>query len=70
MLLLQVQYFGTSSRYGFKILHKFGKRIDTKSKKFWGLIPTFEEVTGAKTDGGPFCPVSLIGLKNKKSNSV
>ena len=46
-----------------------GKRLKTKSQKFWGLIPTFVEVTGEKLVGGPFCPAlhcpppSWIGLK-------
>ena len=40
---------------GLKILHKYGKRVETKSQKvfeFLGLIPTLAEVTEEKLVGG------------------
>ena len=52
MLLVQVQQFRTWNRYGLEILHKCGKRVETKSEKFWGVIPTFVEITGEKLVGG------------------
>ena len=52
MLLVQVQQFRTCNRYGLEILHKCGKRVETKSEKFWGVIPTFVEMTGEKLVGG------------------
>ena len=31
-----------------------GSKLEVK--RFWGLIPTFVEVTGKKLVGGHFCP--------------
>ena len=31
------------------------KGLKLKLRKFWGLIPTFGEVTGEKWSGGLFC---------------
>ena len=41
------------------------KGLRLKVRTFWGLIPTFVEVTGEKLEGGLFCPPSSswIGLK-------
>ena len=65
MLLLPVQYFGTSTRYGLKILHKCGKRIDIKSQKILG-VNFYVCISYRKKNGrGPFCSLSLIGLKDK-----
>ena len=47
MVLVQVQQFGTGTRYELEILHQCGKRVKTKSQ-FWGLIPTFAEVKEEK----------------------
>ena len=33
MLLIEVQEFGTGTRYGLEILHQFGKSVKTKSQK-------------------------------------
>ena len=39
------------------------KGLKLKVRKFWGLTPTFVEVTREKLVGGPFClPPSRIGL--------
>ena len=43
--------FGLAPRYGLEILHKRGKRIKIKVRKFLGPIPTFVEVTGEKLVG-------------------
>ena len=32
---------GTGTRYGFEILHKCGKRVETKSQNVLGLALTF-----------------------------
>ena len=32
------------------------KGLKVKVRKFGGLIPTFEEITGKKLVGGSFCP--------------
>ena len=36
---------------GFKSLHQCGKSLKLKVRKFWGLIPTFVEVTGENLVG-------------------
>ena len=35
VVLVQVQYFGTGTRYGLEILHQYGKRVKTKSQTVW-----------------------------------
>ena len=54
--LVQVQYFGTDTKYDLEIFHHFGKRVKNKGRKFCGLIPKFVEVTGEKVVWGAFCP--------------
>ena len=64
MLSVQVQKFGTSTRYGLKVLNQCGKRL--KVRKFWVLILTFIAVTGRKLVRGVFLSPILnrgIGLK-------
>ena len=39
VLLFQVQWFGTSTRYDLEILHKCGKQFETKSQKILGSNP-------------------------------
>ena len=50
-----------------KFYTSLSKGLKLKVRKFWGLIPTFVEVTGEKLVGGSFCPSppfpSWIGLK-------
>ena len=54
---------------GLKILHKYGKRVETKSQKVFeilGLIPTLAEVTEEKMVGGLSAtsyPLSWIRLR-------
>ena len=45
---------GTGTRYDLEILHKCGKKVETKSQKILGLIPTFIGVTAEKLVGGLF----------------
>ena len=65
VVLVKVQLFGTGNGNGLEILRRCGKRVKTKLRKFWWLIPAFVKVTGGKTGRGPFCsPLpSWIGLK-------
>ena len=47
------------------------KGLKLKVRKFWGLIPTFVDVTGEKLVEGPFCSPptpSWIGLISTKKN--
>ena len=37
-----------------KFYTNVAKGLKLKVRKFWGLIPTFEEVTGEKLEGGTF----------------
>ena len=47
-----------------KFTQVWQKGLKIKVRKFFGLIPTFVEITGQKTGGrGPFAPPSKIGLK-------
>ena len=39
-----------------KFYTSVAKGLKLKVRKFWGLIPTFVEVTGGKLVGGPFWP--------------
>ena len=39
-----------------KFYTSVAKGLKLKVRKFWGLIPTFVEVTGERLVGGPFCP--------------
>ena len=55
--MVQVQYFGTGTKYDFEFYTSVTKWIRLKVRKFWGLIPTFVEVTGEKLIGGPFAPI-------------
>ena len=41
------------------------KVLKLKARKFWRLITTFVEVTGAKLAGGSFCPQSWIRYCNR-----
>ena len=42
-----------------KFYTSLSKGLNLKVRKFWGLIPTFVEVTGEKLVGRPFCPSIL-----------
>ena len=54
------------------------KGLKLTVRKFWGLNPTFVEVTGEKLVGGPFYPLPPIlntvnrteNIKNKCKNSL
>ena len=44
------------------------KGLKLKARKFWGLIPTFVEVTGEKLVGGLFAPAPSPFLPKTKTN--
>ena len=55
MVLVQVQYFGTGTRYDLEILYKYGKRLKTKSQKvLWAKFYVYRSYRG-KT-GSPSTP--------------
>ena len=41
---------------GLALKANVAKRLKIESRKFWGLILTFVQVTGEKLVGGPFAP--------------
>ena len=57
MVWVQVQKFGTGTRYKLEILHQCGKKVKSKSQKVCGansyVCRSYREKTGI---GGPFCP--------------
>ena len=47
------------------------KGLKVKVRKFWGIIPTFVEITGEKLVGGPFCPRSILNrVKVRDANEI
>ena len=64
---LKFNNLGLALGMALKFTHVWQKGLKRKVKKFWGLIPTFAEVTGKIVwgeRGGFFCfPPSWIGLK-------
>ena len=54
MVLVQVQELGTGNMCKLEMLGSVAKGLKIKARKFWGLIPTFVEVTGEKLVGGNF----------------
>ena len=73
MVLLQLQQFaGLALGTNVKFYTSVAKKLKLKVRKIWGLIHTFEEVTGEKLVGigGGGCPSapSWIGLNVEKEN--
>ena len=71
MVLLQLQQFaGLALGTNVKFYTSVAKKLKLKVRKIWGLIHTFEEVTGEKLVGigGGGCPSapSWIGLNVEK----
>ena len=62
VVLVQVQQVGNFTRYGLNITFytSVTKGLNVKVREFWGVIPTFVEVTGEKLVGkvGAFPPTS------------
>ena len=53
--------FATFYEYGLNFYNSVAKGSKLKVGKFWGLIPTFEEVTREKLIGG-FVPLPLYWI--------
>ena len=78
----KIQFFEACSRFKFnnlglvlgivfKLYSSTVKGLKLKAGKFWGLIPTFVEVTVGKMGGGLFaCPPSWIGLRIWKKGTI
>ena len=65
VVLIQVQWFGTATKYGLEILHQSSKRVEAKSQKVLGLTPTFVEVTEEKHVVGAFLlPPTFLNRAN------
>ena len=55
--MVQAQELGTGIRYGLEIFTSVAKGLKLKVRKFWGLTPTFAEVTEENLVGvGAFYP--------------
>ena len=52
--MVQVQQLGLELGTKLKFYTIVEKELELKVRKFWGLIPTFVEVTGEKLVGGHF----------------
>ena len=64
MVLVQVEQFGTGTRYELEILHECGKKVKTKSQKVLGANSYVGEVTEKKlVGGGDFLPPILNRVK-------
>ena len=53
---LKFNNFGLALGTTLKCYTSVKKGFKLKVRKFWGLIPTFVEVTGGKLVQEPFCP--------------
>ena len=60
MVLVQVQYLGLALGIVLKFYTSVAKGLKRKVRKFWGLIPSFVQVTGKNLEwgGGLFGPPS------------
>ena len=58
---------GLALSTNLKFYASVAKGLNLKVRKFWGLIPTFVEVTGENLAGRPFCPhpQSWVGLNGQ-----
>ena len=65
MYLVQVQQFGTVTRYGLQILDQFGKRVKSKSLIFWGGNSYVPEVTEEKLVGGCLFALPILNRINE-----
>ena len=58
VVLVQVQWLGTGTRYKLEILHQCAKRVKTKSQKIFGANSYVCRSYSGKggSGGGAFCP--------------
>ena len=61
--MLFVHWFGTGTRYDREIIHKCGKRVKIKVRKFWRLTLTFVKVPRKNSQGSFLAFLSWIGLR-------
>ena len=54
----KISNLGLALGMALKLYTRVAKRLKLKVRKFWGLIPTFVEVTGKKLVGSLFGPLS------------
>ena len=62
--MVQAQKLWTGTRYGLEILISVAKALKLKVRTFWGLIPTFAEVTEESLVRGAFLPHPLLNRVN------
>ena len=67
VILVQVQWFGTGTKYKLEILHQGGKRVKTKSQKVLGINSYVRRSCRRKTGRGTFLPIPT--LNRVKSNA-
>ena len=58
--MVQVQQFGTGTRYDLTFYTSVAKKLKLKVRKFPGLIPTFVEVTVEKLIRGLFASLHIL----------
>ena len=51
-----------------KFYTSVAKKLKLTVRKFWGLAPTFLEVTGEKLVGGSFCPPPIPNRVKSRIN--
>ena len=69
--MVQVQSFGTGTRYKLEILHESVKRVKTKSQKVLGansyVCRSYREKTGR---GEAFCPLNRVKLWSYETTAL
>ena len=64
MFLVQVQLFGTGSRYDLKILYQCGKRVETKVKVFGAISYVCRNYRGSREDENQkLCMYTIVNFK-------
>ena len=61
---------GLAIAMSLKFYISVARRLKLKFKKFWGLVPTFLEVTGEKLVGGLFAPPPILNSVNKLKSGI
>ena len=61
---------GLALSISLKFYSSVAKKLILKFRKFWGLVPTFLEVTGEKLVGGLFAPPPILNSVNKLKSGI
>ena len=61
---------GLAIAMSLKFYISVARRLKLKFKKFWGLVPTFLEVTGEKLVGGLFAPPPILNSVKKLKSGI